>query len=226
MKNFGKAVTRTPTLLCYSSETFTERVKSLEALGVVVDGDFVESYGALLNASPTTMRENVNALEMALGPLCFRKNPLLLGVKAEKVEDRVANLHAILGQPLAKEFLGKHPTILLSREATVKEMWFKLREFFPGSELMSRIQSRPDILARNWKNIHFKFEYLASKGFTKREMLCNLSSLTARSLDKFIKPRVELALGKLGASKGLTNLSRMVCGSQAKFVKIFGVSLE
>ena len=71
VKHSGKPVTSSPTLLLFSSEVLIERVKTLEALGVVVDGNFVQTYNTLLNLRATAMREKDKAPEKVLGPRCF-----------------------------------------------------------------------------------------------------------------------------------------------------------
>ena len=106
----------------------------------------------------------------------------------------------------------------------MKELWFKLTELFPGSELMTRIQRSPQILGLNWKNFKFKFKYLASKGFTKDEVLNNFTILTTRSLEHFIKPRVEVAIRGSRIHESCPNLREILCKSEATFVKRFGGS--
>lgn len=222
VKNMGKVVKRSPTLLYFNLETLIERVKTLESLGVVVDGDLFESYTGLLHFNPIAIKGKAKALEMALGPRCHLKCPLLFYVKEEDVAKRVTNLQDILGEDLTKECLGKHPIILMSREATVKEMCLKLIEMFPNSELMTLIQMRPDILGRNWKNLHSKFEYLTSKEFSKDELLKSLPRIAGRSLETYIKPRVEQALRSCKTEEERPDLS--IIFMVVMFVKRFGVT--
>ena len=190
----------------------------------MVDGALVESYTKLLLHSLSSMRESVEALETAGRPRCFFKHPFVMCVKGENITNRVANLQAILGEAMAREFLGKYQNILLSREATVKELWFKLRELFSGTELMTRVQQSPQSLGRNWKHFDTMLEYLASKGFTKDDLLTNFSVLTTRSLERFIKPCVEQAIINSGIQEGWTNLREILGKSEAAFVKRFGGS--
>lgn len=125
------------------------RVKTLESLGAVVNGDYVENYGHLFKLDPTAIIEKVKALEAALDPGCFLKLPILLGVKTEDIARRMQNLQVILGEHMARDRIGKDPRILLSREATVKELMFNLTNTFPKSEVLARIRMTPSILGRN-----------------------------------------------------------------------------
>lgn len=193
-EELGKVVMSAFTLTTFSLETLIEHVKNLESLEVVVDGDFVENYSSLLTLGPIVVKEKAKALGVALGSRCFLKHPILLGVKAEDVAKRVANLQAKLSEDLARQFLDEYPMILFSRETTLQELWLNLTEMFPGSELMTRIKIRPSILSLNWKSLNSEFEYLVSQGFTKGKMLSALSMISGRSLEKWIKPHVEQAL--------------------------------
>lgn len=224
VQNLGKVVVSSHTMLGLSLETLRESVKNLESLGVVVNGDFVENYGVLLLLSRATLKEKAKALEKAFGSRCFLKHPLLFNVKAEDVAKRVANLQDILGEDLAKEYLGKEPTILLSRVATVRELWYKLNELSSGSELLTRIRCRPNILGKNWKTLNYKFEYLASKGFTQDEMLSNISMISSRSFEKFIKPNVEQALKSCRTQEDRPELKKILCQSRATFERRFGAN--
>lgn len=67
VKDVRKVIMSTPTLLAYSLESLSGCVKNIEALGIVVDGDFVEIYNRLLTHGPTTIREKVKAMEKAFG---------------------------------------------------------------------------------------------------------------------------------------------------------------
>lgn len=193
VKNLGKVVTSSPTLLLFSLEALIERVKTLEALGVVVDGNFVETYDTHLNPRAIAMREKAKALETVLGPRCFLKHPLVFNVN-KRMTKRVAHLQAILGVDQAREFSGKHPIILLSRKARVKEMWSKFKKLFPANELMTQIKCTPQVLGPNSYFLKFEFEYLAGNGLSESELLSDFSTNSTHSLEHFIRPRVDLAI--------------------------------
>lgn len=72
--------------------------------------------------------------------------------------------------------------------------------------------------------LNIQFEYLASHGFSNGEMSSNLCEICSRSLENFIKIRVEQAFRKCRTQEERPDLNTILCKSQVAFEKRFGVN--
>ena len=94
---------------------------------------------------------------------------------------------------------------------------------FGKNEVEQRVMSEPRIFSLNWKTLHAKIEYLASKGFDKDNILASPTRILLASLEKCIMPRIEQIIGDDGAYKGKLRLSTIIVMSRARFLKKFSV---